>query len=96
MNPEHRGKKLSEELLRKAIQEMEKIYPEVDQFIAKIKDTNIASIKIFSRNKFSLKDIKEGFNTYIYQTNYSKFGIWTNRMNFLAVLDKEHFRLISV
>lgn len=91
MNPEHRGKKLSEELLREALREMRLMNPKIDQFIAEIKDTNIASIKIFCRNNFTLNETNAGFRTYILQTNDSSFKICRKRLRIeILTTDPSH------
>jgi hypothetical protein len=73
LNPLHRGKGFAGSLLRSSILEVQKIFPTVQQFIAKIKDTNPASMKIFVQNGFNVH-IKKA-NSFIYILKPETHGV---------------------
>ena len=64
INPLYRGKKLAVSLLRISIKEVQKLLPQIDQFIAEIKNTNTASIKVFVQNGFTLNSKQNGTSVY--------------------------------
>ena len=64
LNPLYRGKKLAVSLLRISIKEVQKLLPQIDQFIAEIKNTNTASIKVFVQNGFTLNSNQSGISVY--------------------------------
>ena len=67
LNPLHRGKGFGGSLLRNSILEVQKRFPKLQQFTAEIKDTNIASRKIFVQNGFSMHKKKLGSSIYIFK-----------------------------
>ena len=64
LNPLYRGKKLAVSLLRISINEVQKLLPQIDQFVAEIKNTNTASIKVFVQNGFTLNSNQSGISVY--------------------------------
>lgn len=64
LNPLYRGKKLAVSLLRSSMQEVQKLHPQIRQFIAEIKNTNTASIKVFVQNGFTLNSKQNGTSVY--------------------------------
>jgi len=68
LNPEYRGRRFSATLLNRAIEKTLKLFPEIVYFIAEIKNSNISSIKIFSKNRFRIGSNKGDFFLYIRQT----------------------------
>ena len=69
LNPLERGKKLATILLRNAMEEVQKLFPQIDHFIAEIKNTNTASIKVFANNGYKLKTQQDGFGIYSVDSN---------------------------
>ena len=57
------------ELLRNAMEEVQKLFPQIDHFIAEIKNTNTASIKVFANNGYKLKTQQDGFGIYSVDSN---------------------------
>ena len=64
LNPLYRGKKLAGTLLRNAMQDAQKMSPNIDHFVAEIKNTNTASIKVFCQNGFTLNSKKDHSGIY--------------------------------
>ena len=79
LNPLYRGKKLAATLLRHAMQDAQKMSPNIDHFVAEIKDTNTASIKVFCQNGFTLNSKKD--HSGIYSVQSSRFGVKTDVSN---------------
>lgn len=64
LNPLHRGKRLGGMFLRNSMLKMHNLYPNLRQFSAEIKDSNAASIKIFTQNGFKLHSQRDGSSIY--------------------------------
>ena len=79
LNPLYRGKKLAATLLRNAMHDAQKMSPNIDHFVAEIKDTNTASIKVFYQNGFTLNSKKD--HSGIYSVQSSRFGVKTDVSN---------------
>ena len=86
LNPLYRGKKLAATLLRNAMHDAQKMSPNIDHFVAEIKDTNTASIKVFYQNGFTLNSKKD--HSGIYSVQSSRFGVKTDVSNIIYTLVK--------
>lgn len=73
LNPQQRGKKLAANLLRNGMKEAQKLFPQIDEFSAKIKNTNSASVKVFAQNGFVLNAKQDGFS--VYNVKSSTLGV---------------------
>ena len=62
--PLHRGKNLAVILLKNAMLEAIKLVLQIDQFIAEIKNTNKASIKVFTKCGFSIETKYDDISIY--------------------------------
>ena len=78
-NTLYRCKKLSGTLLRNAMHDVQKMLPHIDHFVAEIKNTNAASIKVFCQNGFTLNSKKD--HSGIYSAQSSRFGVKTDVSN---------------
>ena len=72
LNPLYRGKNLAVILLEEAIRTMQKMQAQVQRYTAEIKNSNIASIKVFARNGFILEHQAEDFSVYYLETNFQE------------------------
>lgn len=64
LNPLFRGRKLAASLLEGAMHEARLMLPKVKYFFAEIKNTNHASIKIFTQNGFKLVNMNNEVAVY--------------------------------
>ena len=72
LNPSFRGKSLAGILLKEAIRTMQQMQSQVKRFTAEIKNSNIASIKVFASNGFTFEHQKNDFSVYCLVSNFQE------------------------